>query len=146
MYDPIEARFTTSMSPTNSVPSIEPEVITNVCTRNERKKTKSSPATAIDLAHSVAAFGCGPSVFFGWSSSTTPSARPRSRPAAPAFLFAIYLLDVPIALRGVAPQLLPAIKKAIAKAAVFAVTYTAVYGWLAAYLWRKTRSRSRVID
>ena len=54
-------------------------------------------------------------------------------------VFAVYWLDVPVALRGVAPQLLPTIKIAIVKATVFAVTYTALYSWLAVYLWQKTR-------
>ena len=54
-------------------------------------------------------------------------------------VYAIYLLDVPIALGGVPPQLQPAIQKAIAKTTVFAVTYTMLYGWLGTYLWRKAR-------
>jgi hypothetical protein len=53
----------------------------------------------------------------------------------------IYLLDVPLALRASAPQLKPAIRKAILKAGVFAATYTALYGWLGWYLWRVTRRR-----
>ncbi len=54
-------------------------------------------------------------------------------------IFVIYLLDVPVALGGVAPAIVPIIKKAIAKAVVFATVYMAFYGWLSVYLWRKTR-------
>ena len=54
-------------------------------------------------------------------------------------IFAIYLLDVPVALGGVAPAIVPIIKKAIAKAVVFATVYMAFYGWLSVHLWRKTR-------
>jgi hypothetical protein len=55
-------------------------------------------------------------------------------------VFAIFLLDVPLALRGVAAELRPAIVKAVVKASVYALTYVALYGWLAAYLWGKTRA------
>jgi hypothetical protein len=51
----------------------------------------------------------------------------------------IYLLDVPLALQGTAPQMKPVIKKAMLKAGIFAATYTALYAWLAWFLWRSTR-------
>ena len=54
-------------------------------------------------------------------------------------IFALYLLNVPVALGGVPPQLVPTIQKAILKTTVFAVTYLALYGWLALYLWRNSR-------
>ena len=54
-------------------------------------------------------------------------------------IFALYLLNVPVALDGVAPQLVPTIQKAVAKAIVFAATYIGLYAWLALYLWSKTR-------
>jgi hypothetical protein len=50
----------------------------------------------------------------------------------------LYLLDVPVALKGAAPQVLGAIEKAMVKAAVFAVAYIVFYAWLAWLLWRKT--------
>ena len=53
--------------------------------------------------------------------------------------YVIYLLDVPLALKGVAPELGPTVKKAIVKASIYAVTYVAFYGWLARYLWRRSR-------
>lgn len=58
-------------------------------------------------------------------------------------VFLIYLLDIPIALRGVRVELQPIIKKGIVKATVFAVTYMALYGWLGWYVWRNTRGRSQ---
>ena len=57
-------------------------------------------------------------------------------------MYLIYLLDVPIALRGVQAALQPTIKRAIVKATVFALTYMALYAWLGWYVWRKTRGRS----
>lgn len=55
-------------------------------------------------------------------------------------IYMIYLLDVPLALKAVAPALGPTIKKAIAKASVYAVTYVAFYSWLAQYVWRRSRA------
>ena len=51
----------------------------------------------------------------------------------------IYLLDVPIALQGAAPQVHPILKKAMLKCGVFAMTYIGLYGWMTAYLWRAAR-------
>jgi hypothetical protein len=51
----------------------------------------------------------------------------------------IYLLDVPVALRGTPPEMKGVLKKAMIKAGVFAATYTLFYAWLAWFLWRKTK-------
>ena len=51
----------------------------------------------------------------------------------------IYLLDVPVALRGTAPPVRTAIEKAMLKAGVFSMTYLLFYTWLAWFLWRRTR-------
>lgn len=60
---------------------------------------------------------------------------------AVAFLavFVIFLLDIPLALQGAAVELRPAITRAVVKASVYALTYVALYGWLAWYVWRRTR-------
>ena len=55
-------------------------------------------------------------------------------------IYVIYLLDVPLALRNVQAELLPALKKGMAKTTLAALTYTAFYSWSAWYLWRKTRA------
>ena len=49
-----------------------------------------------------------------------------------------YLLDVPLVLRGTAPEMSHIVKKAVFKTGVFAVTYICFYSWLAWFLWLKT--------
>ena len=53
-------------------------------------------------------------------------------------VYVIYLLDVPLALRGVAPELQPTIWQAMIKASIYAAIYTALYAWAGVYLWRAT--------
>jgi hypothetical protein len=53
-------------------------------------------------------------------------------------LSVIYLLDVPVALKG-APQVKSLLIRAIVKAGMFAITYTTLYAWLARFLWRHTQ-------
>ena len=52
----------------------------------------------------------------------------------------IYLLDVPVALRGTAPEMGGLLKKAMFKTGVFAAVYICFYSWLAWFLWRKTKA------
>ena len=51
----------------------------------------------------------------------------------------VYLLDVPLALKGIAPPVKYVLKKAMLKAGVSAAAYTVLYAWLAWFLWRSTR-------
>lgn len=51
----------------------------------------------------------------------------------------LYLLDIPLALRGFGPAARPGLIKAMIKAGVLAPTYILLYAWLAWFLWRKTR-------
>ena len=53
--------------------------------------------------------------------------------------FAIYLLDVPLALRSAAPEMKVILKKAMLKTGVFFLAYVSFYGWLSWFLWRKTK-------
>jgi hypothetical protein len=53
--------------------------------------------------------------------------------------YALYLLDVPVTLRGVAAELKPTLVKVILKATIFALVYIALYTWLGVFLWRRTR-------
>lgn len=55
---------------------------------------------------------------------------------------AIYLLDVPVALKGSAPQVIPMLKKGMLKAGVYLLVYLAFYTVLAIRLWRRP-SRSQ---
>jgi hypothetical protein len=59
----------------------------------------------------------------------------------------IYLLDIPVALRSTPAQARAILTKAIVKAAVYALTYTAFYAWLARLLWRRTQpSRAQRLE
>jgi len=51
----------------------------------------------------------------------------------------VYLLDVPLALKGTPVAAKSVIRRSVLKTAVFAVTYTAYYAWLGWFLWGKTR-------
>ncbi len=55
--------------------------------------------------------------------------------------YVIYLLDVPLALRGVQDELRSALKKGIAKTTLAAITYSTFYAWAAWYMLRSTRVR-----
>ena len=96
IFEPIARRLTSSMSPTSSVSSMEPDVMTNVWTRNVRRNRKSATAIRIDFVHSAAEFGLAervsflrarrPSADFLVLEASDSSACPR-----PSRFFAIYV-------------------------------------------------------
>tara|TARA_B100001123_G_scaffold110656_2_gene128779 strand:- start:3792 stop:4097 length:306 start_codon:yes stop_codon:yes gene_type:complete len=58
ILEPIAALLATNMSPTSKVSSIDPDVMTKVCSRKDLRKKKSTKAIRMDLTHSITALGC----------------------------------------------------------------------------------------
>jgi hypothetical protein len=57
-------------------------------------------------------------------------------------IYAVYVLDVPVMLKGVDPLLKPVLLKAIGKTSVFALVYVVTYLWLGVACWRMLRDRN----
>ncbi len=55
----------------------------------------------------------------------------------------IYLLDMPVALTGVAEDLKPTLVKVMLKTSLSATAYVALYAWLWWFLWRKAGEAKR---
>lgn len=53
---------------------------------------------------------------------------------------ALYLLDVPVAWKGVKEVLRPVLGKAILRTSLMTLSYTALYGWLGWFTWRRWRA------
>jgi len=55
-------------------------------------------------------------------------------------LGALYVMDIPVAMKMTPPQYKTAVYRALLKSGIFGVTYVAYYSWLAVYAWKRSRT------